>query len=877
MAGWLSSKLKVAEQFLQQIDQQAAESLKRSDHETPLAFPFMEDNPKVPSQNIISSNKNQYAKSAGVLPPEQGYFSSAKTNAQQSLSNLRKNSGLYNDQPSLNKMDLDGQKAGTRKLGLASPAEQIPAKSSKEDWTELLASPDLIGNFSASRASSVGSSDFGMSSTVRGVPSRSPFYSGKAPTNGAPSASSIVPHTTKQQSRPSSVRPSPFQNQPTEKFSSDAAAGNEKFQGDPVRRYLNLDENSGQNGNFEFQDVLLEDAESSTEEGQSSRSRKRQVDPDKYSCTVDSRIDETPYSGEELFLQGLPDFKKSEKHADIVETQQSEVESLELTRSTLLNKDKNGKTDSENHPVHSSLDHVIIPTEQQLVGFTLVRTHGLGQIASPSEVENLVHVNVSKAPVRENIEDLGKDDVTRNKNSLEIFSMQSAENLEHDVAIDTSIPHSSILPDNGLGNEPGSSRRGQNVTKDKDRDSDTETETDSDTDSDYEENLHRLTAEKRRLVERKTAELAAGEAAKAALREREEFIKRLEKEKESLEHALAEREEKQAKEAEDLQTGMTELIEAVELEKQRHTTTRMESLAKEAKLEAENAQLAKTLAAAQRNLDRELSHLIQVRSKVDAQKVAKADLERKIAKLNSWISLSQMPPQAGEADYGFVAEEKTEILLKINDCKMQDLEEKLANAKNVQQTPTDVEIELEHRLNQLTEHLIQKQAQVEELSTEKATLVFRLETLSNLLQDQGSPLASHSTNRKKAGVSDWSSMDEDLEYGASKFYSSKYKVSTNNRDDLHRNVLTKALINPHMLDGFYRRIDSLFLGGAHILRMHKLARALAGFYLLALHCWVLFILLMHSNSSREGSSIANSSTVLNSADSINVLNATRAS
>ncbi|KAJ7537649.1 hypothetical protein O6H91_11G015500 [Diphasiastrum complanatum] len=209
--------------------------------------------------------------------------------------------------------------------------------------------------------------------------------------------------------------------------------------------------------------------------------------------------------------------------------------------------------------------------------------------------------------------------------------------------------------------------------------------------------------------------------------------------------------------------------------------------------------------------------------------------------------------------------------------KVKDLEEKLANAKNVQQTPTDVEIELEHRLNQLTEHLIQKQAQVEELSTEKATLVFRLETLSNLLQDQGSPLASHSTNRKKAGVSDWSSMDEDLEYGASKFYSSKYKVSTNNRDDLHRNVLTKALINPHMLDGFYRRIDSLFLGGAHILRMHKLARALAGFYLLALHCWVLFILLMHSNSSREGSSIANSSTVLNSADSINVLNATRAS
>lgn len=78
---------------------------------------------------------------------------------------------------------------------------------------------------------------------------------------------------------------------------------------------------------------------------------------------------------------------------------------------------------------------------------------------------------------------------------------------------------------------------------------------------------------------------------------------RLEGEKTSLEKLLAMREKEQAQEASELQTSMIETMEATEIEKQRHHSTRMEALVRLAELEVTNAELAKSLAREQWNLE----------------------------------------------------------------------------------------------------------------------------------------------------------------------------------------------------------------------------------------------------------------------------------
>jgi hypothetical protein len=56
-----------------------------------------------------------------------------------------------------------------------------------------------------------------------------------------------------------------------------------------------------------------------------------------------------------------------------------------------------------------------------------------------------------------------------------------------------------------------------------------------------------------------------------------------------------------------------------------------------------------------------------------------------------------------------------------------ELEERLSAAASQKREPSEREKELERRLQSLTDHLIQKQAQVEALASEKATLALRLE------------------------------------------------------------------------------------------------------------------------------------------------------
>lgn len=66
--------------------------------------------------------------------------------------------------------------------------------------------------------------------------------------------------------------------------------------------------------------------------------------------------------------------------------------------------------------------------------------------------------------------------------------------------------------------------------------------------AEYEERVRRRRERRKELAERRAAKAAAVEAARAAVRDREELVAKLEQEKEDLEKLIAEMEDRQVKE-----------------------------------------------------------------------------------------------------------------------------------------------------------------------------------------------------------------------------------------------------------------------------------------------------------------------------------------
>ncbi|KAA8541340.1 hypothetical protein F0562_025303 [Nyssa sinensis] len=154
-----------------------------------------------------------------------------------------------------------------------------------------------------------------------------------------------------------------------------------------------------------------------------------------------------------------------------------------------------------------------------------------------------------------------------------------------------------------------------------------DSETDSASTSDSESEHER---EEKRRREQLLAEKAVAKAVEA-IKERENMVARLEGEKQSLEKILEERAKQQAQEASELQTTTMEMMEAVDLEKQKHNNTRMEALPRLAKLETANADLAKSLATAQWNLEIEVNRVSELQQQIDLKEATHEDLRRKIS------------------------------------------------------------------------------------------------------------------------------------------------------------------------------------------------------------------------------------------------------
>ncbi|CAL0312371.1 unnamed protein product [Lupinus luteus] len=359
-------------------------------------------------------------------------------------------------------------------------------------------------------------------------------------------------------------------------------------------------------------------------------------------------------------------------------------------------------------------------------------------------------------------------------------------------------------------------------------------DTDSGSTSDSES--EREMEERRKKRERVLAEKAAAKAINA-IKERENTVAKLEGEKQSLEKILEERAKQQAQEASQLQSTMIETMEAVELEKQKHNNTRMEILTRLAKLETANADLARSLTSVQWNLEVEVKQVAELRQKIASKELVLEELKRSMRNSHQ-TGPSQLGSKGVELEQEILEEEHSLIDDKVAQLqeRARKLEADIEMTRKEIEEPTEVEVELKRRLHQLTDHLIQKQTKVESLSAEKGSLVFGIEAVSTLLEE----------NMSASGVADMNaaSSSSDLESGSWDLSNSKFKPMLKARFHSGKRQLGSLLV----------QLDYIFVTGAVFLKRNPTAKLWALIYLVCLHLWVIYILISHSGPSNEGRS-----------------------
>ncbi|CAL0313777.1 unnamed protein product [Lupinus luteus] len=373
-------------------------------------------------------------------------------------------------------------------------------------------------------------------------------------------------------------------------------------------------------------------------------------------------------------------------------------------------------------------------------------------------------------------------------------------------------------------------RRVSSMASDGSSVSDSDSGSTSDSESEHERE------ERRKKRERVLAEKAAAKAINA-IKERENMVAKLEGEKQSLEKILEERAKQQAQEASQLQSTMMETMEAVELEKQKHNNTRMEILTRLAKLETANADLARSLAAVQSNLEVKVKQVAELRQHIASKELVLDELRRSM-KNPQQTGSSQLTSKGVELEREILEAEHSLIDDKVAQLqeKARKLEADIEITRKEIEEPTEVEVELRRRLNQLTDHLIQKQSKVESLSSEKASLMFRIEAVSRLLEENIS--ASSATDMNTVSSS------SDLESGIWELSNSKLKPMLKARFHSGKRQLGSLLV----------QLDYIFVTGAVFLKRNQMAKLWALIYLVCLHLWVVYILMSHSGPSNEGRS-----------------------
>ncbi|KAK9668830.1 hypothetical protein RND81_13G089700 [Saponaria officinalis] len=430
-----------------------------------------------------------------------------------------------------------------------------------------------------------------------------------------------------------------------------------------------------------------------------------------------------------------------------------------------------------------------------------------------------------------------KDD-SQFRGSNRVSSSETDENLSPEVSTNEEyVGGETIIKSNRNADVSGDVKSNSHVGKDHESGLDSNSDSDSDSDSSSSSDSE-AEREREERMHRRRQILAAKAAAKVAeaIKEQEDVVARLEGEKISLEKILEERAIQAQQEASELQSTMIETMEAADLEKLKHNHTRMEVLARLAKLETANADLAKSLANAQWNLETEVKNVAELRRLADAKELVHEELKKQIYNTHrTRTSLTSSMPYKGfemeremlEGEYSLITE-KTALLQE----KAMKLEGDIDVILKETESPSEVEVELKRRLRQMTDHLIQKQAQVEALSSEKATLLFRIEAVSKLLDENNS-----GTN----GGYPCGSSREDVEGGT-------YDSTAGPKLLM---IQHKIESGKQQLGSLVRQLDVVFSAGALFLARNPAAKLWSLVYLVCLHLWVLYILFSHSQPTEN--------------------------
>lgn len=424
---------------------------------------------------------------------------------------------------------------------------------------------------------------------------------------------------------------------------------------------------------------------------------------------------------------------------------------------------------------------------------------------------------------------LQEDDKTLAAETIPGLGVDKDQEATTVVDVDGSQMRSAVKGRHKLNSVSDDLKRGSPVASDGSSDSDTDSGSTSDSESEHERE------ERRRRRERILAEKAAAKAINA-IKERENMVAKLEGEKESLEKILEERAKQQAQEASQLESTMMETMEAVDLEKQKHNNTRMEVLALLAKLETANADLARSLASVQWNLEVEVKQVAELRQQITTKELFHEELRRRMKNPRQTGALhNQLASKGVEFEREILEAEHSLINDKVAQLqeKARKLESDIDITRKEIEEPTEIEVELKRRLQQMTDHLIQKQAKVESLSSEKASLVFRIEAVSRLLEENMS-----ASNMNPASSS------SDLESGLWELSNSKLKPM----------LKARYHSGKRQLGSLVQQLDNIFVTGALFLKRNSAAKLWALVYLVCLHFWVFYILVSHSGPSNEGRS-----------------------
>nr|VDD56247.1 unnamed protein product [Brassica oleracea] len=274
----------------------------------------------------------------------------------------------------------------------------------------------------------------------------------------------------------------------------------------------------------------------------------------------------------------------------------------------------------------------------------------------------------------------------------------------------------------------------------------------------------------------------------------------------------------------------------------------MEVFSHLAGLEATNTELTRSFATGQKKLQTQIDQVTLLREQVEVKESALEVLKRKTSNIRgSGNLLNKLDASRGdifehqmlEAEISLLTDKIGRLQDKVryhsyllvtyspgsiwNDLANK-LEADISTMKKDLEEPTEVETELRRRLDQLTDHLIQKQSQVEALSSEKATILFRIE--ARLIEDN-------------KGMSATEASSQDLEAGEWKLSGSKLKPA----------FQSKIRSGKKHLGWLVMQLNAIFVSGTVFLRRNPTAKIWALVYLVCLHLWVLYILLSHSSTS----------------------------